>query len=94
MGSGYTKIVQNKKKKDFFEEEDKTVPKLKEFFKDVEDEDWDNEGGIETVIENKKYKKGIKTIEVKKIPIKNNYNGKLRNYITKDNNEKFIQFVK
>ena len=88
----HTKLDQNKKEKDFFEEEDKTDPKLKEFFKDVEDEDWSNEGGIETVIENKKYKKGIKTIEEKKFPIKNNYNGK--NYLNKNNNnikEEYVQ---
>ena len=88
----HTKLDQNKKEKDFFEEEDKTDPKLKEFFKDVEDEDWSNEGGIETVTENKKYKKGIKTIEEKKFPIKNNYNGK--NYLNKNNNnikEEYVQ---
>ena len=88
----HTKLDHNKKEKDFFEEEDKTDPKLKEFFKDVEDEDWSNEGGIETVIENKKYKKGIKTIEEKKFPIKNNYNGK--NYLNKNNNnikEEYVQ---
>ena len=92
----HTKFDPNKNENDFFEEEDKTEPQLKEFFKDVEDEDWSNEGGIETITENKKYKKGIKTIEEQKFPIQNNfykYNN-TKNYLNKNNNnikEEYIQ---
>ena len=68
----------NNTENDFFEEEDKTEPHLKEFFKDVEDGDWslEQEGGIATLTEAKKMKKGLKTIEEQKFPIQNNYNSK------------------
>ena len=68
----------NNTENDFFEEEDRTEPQLKEFFKDVEDGDWslEQEGGIATLTEIKKLKKGIKTTEEKKFPIQNNYNSK------------------
>ena len=43
---------------EFLEEEDKTEPQLKEFFKDLEDGDWSLEqDGIETLTDNKKLKK-------------------------------------
>ena len=47
---------QNNIENEFFEEEDKTEPQLKEFFKDVEDEDLSLEqgDGIETLTETKK----------------------------------------
>ena len=66
---------------EFFEEEDKTEPQLKEFFKDVEEGDWslDQEGGKETLTETKKMKKGIKTIEEQKFQIQNNYDRKNNN---------------
>ena len=55
------------------EEERKTEPKLKEFFKDIDvDEENGDEGyedGREEVIETKKYKKGIRTTEDIKVPI-------------------------
>ena len=73
---------------DFYEEEDKTEPQLKEFFKDVEDGDWsmDQEQGIETLTETKKLKKGTKTIEEQKFPIQNNYNKKAINSYYKEEN--------
>ena len=65
---------------EFLEEEDKTEPQLKEFFKDLEDGDWSLEqDGIETLTENKKLKKEIKKIEEQKFPIQNNYNRKNQN---------------
>ena len=69
---------QNNIENEFFEEEDKTEPQLKEFFKDVEDEDLSLEqgDGIETLTETKKLKKGIKTTEDVKFPIQNNYKRK------------------
>ena len=70
----------NNMENEFLEEEDKTEPQLKEFFKDLEDGDWSLEqDGIETLTENKKLKKGIKTIEEQKFPIQNNYNRKNQN---------------
>ena len=82
---------------EFLEEEDKTEPQLKEFFKDLEDGDWSLEqDGIETLTENKKLKKGIKTIEEQKFPIQNNYNRKNQNtnnyYESKRKGEIYFQF--
>ena len=68
----------NNEENEFLEEDDRTEPQLKEFFKDVEDGDWsmDQEQGIETTTEQKKLKKGTKITEEQKFPIQNYYNNK------------------
>ena len=58
----------------FYDEEDsrKTEPKLKEYFKDLENENIEKDYedlGRDEIIETKKLKKGIKTIEELKVPI-------------------------
>ena len=67
-----TGIISNKNitENEFLEEEDKTEPQLKEFFKDVE-EGWsmDQEAGIDTLTETKKLKNRIKTFLFKIIII-------------------------
>ena len=84
-----TGIISNKNitENEFLEEEDKTEPQLKEFFKDVE-EGWsmDQEAGIDTLIETKKLKNRIKTTEEQKFPIQNNYNRRNINNNIKEEN--------
>ena len=78
----------NNEENEFLEEEDKTEPQLKEFFKDVEDGEWsmDQEQGIETTTEQKKLKKGTKITEEQKFPIQNNNNRKYTNNYYKEEN--------
>ena len=90
------KVKSSQTPNNFFEseEERKTEPKLKEFFKDIEvDEENGEEGyedGREEVIETKKYKKGIRTTEDVKVPIqKKNQNqnqNKIANYNYEEEN--------
>ena len=70
----FFKKRQGKKNNEISEEESKkTEPKLKEFFKDIEDENGEeaeDDIGREEVTEIKKLKKGIKIQEDQKVPIK------------------------
>ena len=65
------------------EEERKTEPKLKEFFKDIEVDEENGEegyeGGKEEIIETKKYKKGIRTTEDVKVPIQKKNQKQIQN---------------
>ena len=76
----------NNEENEFLEEDDRTEPQLKEFFKDVEDGDWsmDQEQGIETTTEQKKLKKGTKITEEQKFPIQNYNNKKYTNNYYKE----------
>ena len=101
---------ENKKKGDFsqtkkydnsnnyYEEEEdrKTEPKLKEFFKDIEDENNGDENlkdtGREEMSETKKLKKGIRTTEDVKVPIQRknknmNYHYEKQNVDIEEENE-------
>ena len=70
----FFKKRQGKKNNEISEEESKkTEPKLKEFFKDIEDENGEeveDDIGREEITEIKKLKKGIKIQEDQKVPIK------------------------
>ena len=83
----------------FYDEEDsrKTEPKLKEYFKDLENENIEKDYedlGRDEIIETKKLKKGIKTIEELKVPIQKknkniniNYHYEEENVDINDENE-------
>ena len=73
-------FFKKRKSKNMSEEDEdrKTEPKLREFFKDVEEEkieeDLEKEMGKEEMLEKKKIRKGKKTIEEIKVPIKRSNN--------------------
>ena len=99
--TSFTQKIENSNNFNDEEENRKTEPKLREFFKDVEQEENGGEEyektGKEKIIEEKKLRKNIKTTQDIKVPIQNknrnmNYQYEQENLDVNEENEEMEEF--